>query len=496
MLKFNEQLSFSDFEGIYDRVVPKEHLLRKIKENIDFSFVNPLLKDSYSEKHGRPAKEPEKMFKLLFLKSMYEWSDRQLMEHAGCNMAIKYFLDINPEDEVPDASLMTIFRRTRIKDEETLEVLLGETVKQAVEKGLVKSTSIFVDATHTQSKSRKETPTQMLRRKTKALRKVIHQSGDSIAMSFPEKPSETAELAEEIAYTEELLKLVENYVENSKDEKLKGKYKSINELVESDEIKNIQSAVDQDARTGYKSESNDFFGYKSHIAINDERLITAIEVTSGEAPDGKFLKNLVEKSEKVVKVEEVVGDAAYSGKDNIELAKEKEFSLVSRLNPSISNAATKKDREDGFEYIKDADTFRCPAGHLSIRKARQGKKGEKKNQVIAHYFDVKKCKTCPMKEGCYKEGAKSKSYSITIMSDEHKSQLEFENSEYFQERIKTRYIIEAKNGELKQNHGLRHASYLGLFGMTIQSYVTACVSNCKRIVTLIGQKNEKTAIMG
>ena len=53
-------------------IVPKEHLLRKIKENIDFSFVNPMLKESYCEHYGRPAKEPEMMFKLLFLKKMYD----------------------------------------------------------------------------------------------------------------------------------------------------------------------------------------------------------------------------------------------------------------------------------------------------------------------------------------------------------------------------------------------------------------------------------------
>lgn len=51
----------------------------------------------------------------------------------------------------------------------------------------------------------------------------------------------------------------------------------------------------------------------------------------------------------------------------------------------------------------------CKAGHIAIRTARQGKKGVAKNQVAAYYFDVEKYKNCPFKEGCYKEGAKSKS---------------------------------------------------------------------------------------
>ena len=71
MLKDHSQLklSLSPYQEIYDAVIPANHLLQKIKENIDFSFVNPMLRKQYCENFGRPAKEPEMMFKLLFLKS-------------------------------------------------------------------------------------------------------------------------------------------------------------------------------------------------------------------------------------------------------------------------------------------------------------------------------------------------------------------------------------------------------------------------------------------
>lgn len=63
------------YGNLYDVVVPKDNLLRKIKENIDFSFVNPMLKKQYCEAFGRLAKEPEMMFKIMFLKCMYDMSD-------------------------------------------------------------------------------------------------------------------------------------------------------------------------------------------------------------------------------------------------------------------------------------------------------------------------------------------------------------------------------------------------------------------------------------
>ncbi|MEH2952494.1 hypothetical protein VV089_05780 [Candidatus Merdisoma sp. JLR.KK011] len=71
MLKDNSQmcLSLAPYQGLYDAIIPQKHLLRRIKENIDFSFVNPMLRKQYCEHFGRPAKEPEMMFKLMFLKN-------------------------------------------------------------------------------------------------------------------------------------------------------------------------------------------------------------------------------------------------------------------------------------------------------------------------------------------------------------------------------------------------------------------------------------------
>ena len=67
MLKPQVQLRLTEYDGLYDLIVDKNHLLRKIKDHIDFGFVNPMLRESYCEKLGRPAKEPEMMFKLEFL---------------------------------------------------------------------------------------------------------------------------------------------------------------------------------------------------------------------------------------------------------------------------------------------------------------------------------------------------------------------------------------------------------------------------------------------
>ncbi len=56
------EMELSPYQSLYDMIIPPEHILRKLKENIDFSFVNPMLKKQYCEHYGRPAKEPEMPF--------------------------------------------------------------------------------------------------------------------------------------------------------------------------------------------------------------------------------------------------------------------------------------------------------------------------------------------------------------------------------------------------------------------------------------------------
>ena len=58
----------------------------------------------------------------------------------------------------------------------------------------------------------------------------------------------------------------------------------------------LSSDKDEDARIGHKSKDASFFGYKTHIAMSDERIITAATVTSGEKGDGPQLQELVEQS--------------------------------------------------------------------------------------------------------------------------------------------------------------------------------------------------------
>ncbi|MGH1329234.1 IS1182 family transposase, partial [Bacillus pretiosus] len=450
MISNQQSLTLSPFMAIYDIVVPKDNMLRQFNEMVDFSFVFEELKDKYCLDNGRNAIPPVRMFKYLLLKSIFDLSDVDVVERSKYDMSFKYFLDMAPEDMVIDSSSLTKFRKLRLKDVGLLDMLIQKTVEIALDKNLIQSKSIIVDATHTKARFNQKSPKEFLMEKSKLLRKAVYRINEGMKDKFPAKTT-TNDLADEITYCQKVIQVVEKEQMIRENPNVKEKLNYLKEIVE-DHEEHLQFSQDPDARIGHKTADSSFFGYKTHIAMNEERIITSAVITTGEKSDGKFLQTLIEKSRKTgMEIDTVIGDTAYSEKNNIQYVNEHQLKLVAKLNPIVTQGPRKK--EDEFEFNKDAGMYVCKDGHMAIRKARTGKKGTNKNQKDTYYFDIEKCKVCPFKSGCYKEGAKSKTYSVTIKSMEHKEQQAFQESAYFKEKGKERYKIEAKNSELKHRHG-------------------------------------------
>ena len=120
-----------------------------------------MLRKQYCEHFGRPAKEPEMMFKLMFLKKLYDLSDERLISSAQTDMAFKYFLDLDPEAPMINPPF------DKIQKDQNYRRYSGRNVKRnhttGIKKGLIKSGTIIVDSTHTDAAVRAKSPTQILR---------------------------------------------------------------------------------------------------------------------------------------------------------------------------------------------------------------------------------------------------------------------------------------------------------------------------------------------
>jgi len=168
---------------------------------------------------------------------------------------------------------------------------------------------------------------------------------------MPEK-NEDNDLEQELSYCGKLEKEIESDEVLRSLPKVKEKLNLLRETIE-DIQDHYTLSKDPDARTGHKTVDTSFFGFKTHIAMTEERIITAAVVTSADKGDGPELLSLLEASqENGIEVDTIIGDAAYSGKENLKLAGGQEIKVVAKLNPSITQGI--RQQENTFDYNKDA----------------------------------------------------------------------------------------------------------------------------------------------
>ena len=493
-----ESLILSPYIALYDIIIPKDHELRQLADLVDFSFVDDMLKDMYTLDNGRPGYRPQVMFKYLMLKRMYELSDRDVVKHAMTDMAYKYFLGLAPEDPVIEASSLTKFRKLRMKDEAIMDKLISKSVEIALNNGIKLSKTLIVDSTHSEARYNAKSAREYLLEICKNLRKKVYDIDESYTNKMPKKPTQS-----QIGLYDDVIKYCQNVINTIKnDEKLVARpniAENINLLQETIDDTNEELLIskDEDAKVGHKTADSSYFGYKTHIAMTPERIITAATVTSGEKPDGKELQTLVDKMESNgVEVEAIVGDGAYSERDNIKYANDNNIKLVSKLSNCVDGNDKLRKTDLEFTYNKDAKMYVCPNGEMAFKKAYHGKKkihGEDEPLYVTYFFDINKCTHCPLKDRCgFKDGQKSKTYSAKIkMADIHQEHKNKQETQEYIELAHERYKIEAKNAELKNQHGYAHSSYSGLHGMSLQAGVSIFVVNLKRILRLKNGKEGK-----
>lgn len=485
-------LSLSPFGDLYDILIDKDNFWRMLNETVDLSFIYNEVQKNYCANMGRPAQDPILMFKYVLLKSAMKLSDRDLIRKTRVDMEMKYFLGYAPEEtNFIDPSLLSKFRHIRLKDLDLVDLLLNKTVEIALSTGVMNvRNKLIQDSTHTHALYQQVSPREELLKRAKDLRKAVYAVDEGMKEKMPSKRKANSGLLEDtIEYTKEVIKAVETEGGFENCVAVNERMDYLREGIEDTETE-IEYSKDRDARIGHKTADTNFFGYKTHIAMSEERIITAAVITSGEKHDGKQMQELVEKSEAAgIEVEAVIGDGAYSEKENIEYCKEKEIKLASKLSRTVLHGNRRNSKR--FEYNKDAGMYVCPQGHMAYKKVKTGTTKDKNGvdtRVELYFFNVEKCKYCPKRKGCYKEGAKTKTYSVKVKSDIHIEYMDYMKTKEFEELYAHRYKIEAKNGELKSEYGYDTAQGCGLLSMNIQGAGTMFMVNMKRIFKLMKYK--------
>lgn len=123
------------------------------------------------------------------LKVIYDLSDVDVVERSRYDLSFKYFLDMTPEEAVIHPSSLTKFRKMRLKDMNLLDLLIQKSVEIVFEHQLIKSKSIIVDSTHTQSRYHQKSPKAYLVETAKNSRHQVYLVEPAMKDLMPQKKS-------------------------------------------------------------------------------------------------------------------------------------------------------------------------------------------------------------------------------------------------------------------------------------------------------------------
>jgi transposase len=485
----NKQLSIG---CIAYQKIPEDHMLKLVDKAVDFSFINELLADSYCRDMGRPAKEPAMMAKILFLQFLYDLSDVRVIEEATYNLVWLWFLGLNPEDQLPDPSLLAKFRTQRLS-EYNLDDIITEIVRQCVEKGLIEGRGVSIDATHIRANTGKLIPERIMKHLAKRIFSALENDLGEIPGEIDTRIPDWTEAANHKQAKEMMRMYLEKVMDKAMplagDETRKAIAESKEVLSDERFIlqKGIRSLVDKDARVGAKSKTDRFFGYKSEFMMTtDERIITAIHTKSGEYADGKEFDPLLGKTVKAdIQPKEIFGDKAYFRKDILDSI---ETIGAEALIPVSASAY--RINEQRFSYNKDSDQWFCVMGNHTVKKKRLTRKQHGKTvDIYRYYFDGELCVGCPQRKECMgKAKTKGRKLDVALHTAKFYAISQHQKTPEFKERYKKRAAQEWKNAEMKRFHGLARARGYGLRSVSIQAKLTAIAVNLKRIAALVVEK--------
>jgi len=128
--------------------VRKDHPLRAIRAMVDEALTQLSRRfDGMYATVGRPSIPPEKLLRAQLLQMLYSIrSERLLMEEMDYNLLFRWFVGLNADDEVWDATTFTK-NRDRLLEADVAKEFLARVVAQARVKGLTSDEHFTVDGT-------------------------------------------------------------------------------------------------------------------------------------------------------------------------------------------------------------------------------------------------------------------------------------------------------------------------------------------------------------
>ncbi len=418
----NNQLSLF-IQGHIEDFIPNDHILYKVNQIIDLSWIEKEVASRYCKENGRPSIAPECAIRLMlagfFLGIVH---DRKLMREAQVNLAIRWFAGYSLEDKIPNHSSLTRIRQRW--GEDCFLKVFEKTVEQCIAHNLVSAETVHVDAT-------------LIRADVNWL---------SVAQGHGRKVIE----------------------ENGDDDKPTGKKMKV--FRTDPDAGLARSCLQPSLRPTYKQ----------HSVVDDKRgVIVDVDVTSSEEHESRVVTNAIERTEsRIGPVSTMTGDKGYSSGAVYECMEKKGIDplIVPQYIQRKGRGGIPKEK---FKYDALHNRVKCPSGRnmTYIGDDQKGKRFKSKRTECARCHLEKRCLGTNRQR--YKTIRIGEGYDALLRARRRYTQRWNDQERRLYTRHK--YRVEGVHGEAKEQHGLRRSVRRRLWNVKIQSYLTAAVINLKRL---------------
>jgi len=421
--------------------IPQEHILRKIRNHIDFDFAYNEVNDAYGD-NGNVSVPPPVILKMMLLLILYNVrSERELMKTIPVRLDWLWFLGYDLDSDIPDHSVLSKARSRW--GTEAFKLFFERIVWQCVEAGLVDGSKLFVDAS------------------------LIDADASNNSVVDTQK--------------------IEKYL-NKSYKRLENRLDDIKASKKTPADSRYISTTDPDASVTRHGGSKSKLRYKTHRAVDEKHeIITATKVTGGSVDDGYVLEDMIGAHERNTDhtVETAVADSKYGTRDNFFLCHDRK---IKAHIPSLEQAQRGSGRQKGifpkedFIYDPETDTFICPAGQTLRRR-----NYNKKRKCYEYKASSEICSQCKLRENCTraKDGRSLKRHA---RQNELEIILKEAGSKDAKKDIKHRQDLSERSFAWSTRYGYKRARWRGLWRMEIQDFLTATVQN---ITILIRQPMDR-----
>lgn len=438
-----------------DKVVPADHLVRRIDGVLDLSWVHKELAPYYSHT-GRPSIDPVLMIRMLLVGYVFAIrSERQLCSEVQVNLAYRWFCQLGIEDEIPDHSVFSRARHERFRESDALRRVFEGVVARCIAAGLVGGEAFSVDASLIKADvdKKKRIP------------------GDQ-PIAWP-KAEEASRAVRE--YLMALDAARSNEADNDRDND--GSSGSSSRSKPAKEV----SLTDPQAAWVTRPGINPFFAYDANYLIDNKAgiIVDAEGTRANRVREIAVTKAMIErvKTRFDLKPQRLAADTVYSA------ARLLKWLIDRGITPHVP-VWDKSPRPDGkfsradFTFDRERNLYICPGG------AELTSTGNVDQHRILYYrANRNDCSTCSLKPTC--TTAIVRKVTRDIDEDVRERVRALAKTEVFQQSRRERKKIEMRFAHMKRIFKLDRLRLRGLSGAKDEVLLTATAQNLRRLAKFL-----------